>query len=708
MFRHNSATLAQLDEDGLYNRLAESVIHDELVAMKRIEEEMAEASEEVNALSQKINEEKPKDSYKKLKEILSDHVSRLAGEVARKNINSLLESISFRGTKKFVNYIDEVRMDIPMPWKILQGSYAEIIEGYVNGQLQEANVAAIKIKLVKNYYQKLIVEFAQSKMLELAAAQEKSVPSVDNDTNELNDSILYGLADTAIRREMQPVFEKLVKRLVKEKLLQESDVKQIRELMTILNTENPNFSDLEHKLDEFRVRMKIDAMKKTEATSLYDFLPETGAERLAKEAKNITKTDQKDYVIYRQFLKDVVKKAKTDETLQKIMAELRVMIEACMTQNVDIGENNPLYKKLAEMKFLDLADIVKIMELIKILSEKNRLKEEENILKNDLLTSRLNDIVVKESARQAEVNLSPESKLQFRDELRTVITNILANEEKLPAIIHKVSKTFLIEEENQLLSCIAVADDMQKRSLNLIDQAAQKIDDLLLDQLRDSLLHAAKLYMPPKSQSGITAFIKTKLHERHHGNAAAEALEKESVRDFIRSLYSPDIKDFKDAVKATKVFLLTLKGALHSNSFDTILLKILYNDGNPLGLFKLNLHKVIASGKQNFQGYPPTANDYYNNREFSQYLRENFKLIASTAIKGSVVELLEGSKNRKENRRIVRDQALVNLVKLSKLANQHGLHRLVTSSVASEPGSLNNSSSSSSSSSSGLGTRRSK
>jgi hypothetical protein len=673
MFRHNSATLAHLNDDALYDRLAESVIHDELLEM---------------------NQEKPKDSPNTLKEMVTDHVSRLAGEVARKNINSMLESFSFRGTKKFVNYVDRVRMDFAMTWENLQGSYTEIIEDYVNGQLQEANVTPTKIKMLKNYYHKLIVEFAQSKMLELAAAQEKSAPSVENDTNELNESILYGLADTETRREMQPVFEKLVKRLVEEKLLQESDVKQIRELMTILNTENISFSELEHKLDEFRERMKTDAMKKTDANSLYDFLPETGAERLANEAKNITKTDQKDYVIYRQLLLDADKKAKTDEAMQKSMAELRTMIKSAMTQNADITEDNPLYKMLVAMKVLDQADVSKIFELIKILGGKNRLKEEENILKKDPLTSRLNEIVIKESARQAAVNPLPESKLQFREELRIVITHILANEQKLPAIINKISKTFLIEEENKLHSCIAVADDMQKRSTDLIDKAAKKIDDLLLDQLRAAVLHAAKLYMPPKSQSGVAAFIKTKLHERHHGNAAKEAQEKESVREYIRSLFSLDIKDFKDAVKATKAFLLKLQGGLHTNSFDTILLRILYNEGSPLGLFKLNLNKDIVPGTQNFQGYPPTANDYHDSRGFSRYLRENFKLTAPATIKGSVVDLLEGSKHRKENRLMVRDQALINLVQLSQLADQHGLHRLVTANVASETASLNNSSSS--------------
>jgi hypothetical protein len=43
---------------------------------------------------------------------------------------------------------------------------------------------------------------------------------------------------------------------------------------------------------------------------------------------------------------------------------------------------------------------------------------------------------------------------------------------------------------------------------------------------------------------------------------------------------------------------------------------------------------------------------------------------------------------------MVRDQALINLVQLSQLADQHGLHRLVTANVASETASLNNSSSS--------------
>ena len=679
------ARLAKLNESQLYEQLAASVISSELAEAKKIDETLEVETRQLETLSKKINQQLPRDAYKELKAMVTENVDKQAADAARKEIGKVLGSFSLLGSKQFSKYVTAAEFeDISYAWPDLQKYYIELINDFASQQLVEASVSPEKNKNIRKLYGNLLMTAVNHIILKnnsRVSPPRYDAAVINEDIAELNNGIILQLfvdASTLGEKEYNDNkrdFSALTQRLVKEKKLPEADAKQIHGLVALLNTPKIQYSMLRQQLIKFRVALE---KENTGPDSLYVYLPDVESVKPFSELpKGSDRTQvEKEYEVYDGQLAQIDKAKKSDVRAKDTLSELVSMLDMAVNNKLATDQPNQLGDMLASLKVLEKNDIAEILEVISLLNENNRVKKTEAIAKSSSFISGLNEIILKyQQANQRNL----------REELKQYINEHRATADKPDELANKLSTRFVLADENKLEKIAANTQKLQHDKVLMNDVAATKIDIVLLDQLRASAMHAAKLYLQDRKKGG---FLQEMAHKSHHGGKKEEAEEKKAVVSFIQKLHATDNMSFTQAAALTRDFLLNLPGGLHTNSFDTIFLKLLYNEGNPKGLFQ-----GVAANTGSYQAYPPDEKACSDDVAMTKYIKEKFNTTAEATMQGVVVDKLVG-KDKKADRPVILHQELEILVALSQLAGKHGHVKFNPPDVASKTVSLNSSDSS--------------
>jgi hypothetical protein len=234
----------------------------------------------------------------------------------------------------------------------------------------------------------------------------------------------------------------------------------------------------------------------------------------------------------------------------------------------------------------------------------------------------------------------------------------------------------------------ATEEKAEKMTVALQQVMTDSIDMPLIDLLRAQVLHAAKLYFnPPPEQAGV-------MHWLHHGFTGDA-----NILQLIYDLFSPNIKSFSDAMQCLHESLTrhAQTHGLHTNSFDTLLSYVLYNEGKPLGLFhmkladivKTNLKPIYPDYRANDSHYRPahakiTKDDV---KAITEYLNQHYRLLPELSMSGVVGSMVRGQNRleKTEQRHIVRDQLGKNLVRMAQLVEQFKAGQIVEAKIEDRP-----------------------
>jgi hypothetical protein len=132
------------------------------------------------------------------------------------------------------------------------------------------------------------------------------------------------------------------------------------------------------------------------------------------------------------------------------------------------------------------------------------------------------------------------------------------------------------------------------RKTNVADVNAPLIKLLRIHALHalKQTLNPAQAYSDPKIPN---TYFNSIMHWFYHSPGwFTNSGGQQPIFKFIRDLFDPKLENFSAAADLVEKFLQrhkTKESGLHSDSFDTFFLQLLYNTGTPKGLFRLTLTK---------------------------------------------------------------------------------------------------------------------
>jgi hypothetical protein len=240
-----------------------------------------------------------------------------------------------------------------------------------------------------------------------------------------------------------------------------------------------------------------------------------------------------------------------------------------------------------------------------------------------------------------------------------VLANVMLDSAQIEKFKTQLTQYHLLQAEY---------DKAERSKFLLQAQVNSLIDRPLIDLLRAQVLHAAKLYFNPAEKTGL-------MHKRHHPFS-----ERAAVLDLIYQLFSPNLTTFAVAVGYIRRFMSQQKG-LHTNSLDTLLSYVLYNEGTPRGLFNLKLSDVMAFNvSRAYPGYTPDDVHYRKGeaditkddiKAIKTYLNANYTVPEASMV-GRVGSMVRGQQRLQieAELHIVRQQLVTNLASRATMIEQ--------------------------------------
>jgi hypothetical protein len=486
-----------------------------------------------------------------------------------------------------------------------------------------------------------------------------------------------------------PLKDKLGKETrVKMNLLTTDTAAKVMEMEDILTEQYTHFSKFEKRMMEYRNK-QYSSWKKLSV--LYGLLPDTMAKASASKepiADDMTPFNEADhfpyvkdkeehklfsdaYKDYQRRLRTVDFTADNDVASKAYRAAVATNINTAIQNNFSDGAMRVLVINLKNVLNVEddvLGIIVAVM--VKVLASDRYPEPAFSDPKFDAIFNETTVVGIFEKLDK----FTAERHTGYRElkdhlaifALDSHIPDVLAN---LIADKARVEK-FKVEIK-QYHTLQAEYDKAERSKAALQDAANHQIDSSLVDLLRAQVLHAATLYFNPAEKPGL-------MHGLHHSSSG-----RESVLALIHQLFAPGVQTFAAAVGHLRAFMARQKETkgLHTNSFDTLLSYVLYNEGSPRGLFNLNLSDVMKFNvSRQYPGYKPDNIHYRQGsgkiskadiEAIKTYLNDHYR-VPGVSMVGRVGSMVRGQ-NRLEKSaelNVVRQQLVANLVSRANLVEQ--------------------------------------
>jgi hypothetical protein len=463
---------------------------------------------------------------------------------------------------------------------------------------------------------------------------------------------------------------------VKIKLLTpKAHIENILELDKLISASYYNFNHFQATMLDFRKNQHY-RMTMGRKNYFYSVLPDLAAESNGKHFPLIDNKNENEHYMstYRQYNTQVravgLPPAKLNE-----LAELHTII----ISNIDATIKNNYVDGAIKLMALNLKNVVGIDENVlgSIVAIMAKVLGGDHIVSNDVMDAKLIEILKETTVLSIIEKLEQYAAAgsNRHQELRNHIS-FLINQLSIPPELNDLLRNPLrvaqfkeeIVEYNSLKQQAANVEATKKE---LQQAVTDRIDIPLIKLLRAQVLHAAKLYFNPSEKPGM-------LHWFHHGFSGDA-----SVLQLLYDLFSPNIQNFSDAVQCvTNTLARHAEGkGLHTNSFDTLLSFILYNEGTPLGLFKMKLADVVTLNVERFYPdyraddlrYQPAHVDITKAdvKAIREHLKDGYRL-PDLRMAGKVSSMVRGQERLEQidQRNIVREQMRDNLSRMAAIIQQ--------------------------------------
>ena len=477
---------------------------------------------------------------------------------------------------------------------------------------------------------------------------------------------------------------------IERKILSSKQRDQLVKLEDVLTANYSNFNDFEKAIVDFR-NGQYSRLYASENV-LYSLLPDTAAyKKKAAEVREIKedniyggddvvnkapepdyfplltdKTDKENFAsLYAQYNQDLSRVRLTDAQGEELRAQLYPVmvtsVRSAIQNNCDTGAMDFMVTNLVAINVSKavIAQVVKVMKEViaagrEAKSEPTAPKlaalDQENTVLG--LCKKLNNYLdtVKDNSSIRKSTVKKLENIQMSQYFQA-----------MAADMDKINQF-----EKDLKGYPGLRADYQKlidAKEKLVQVVSDKIDAPVVNLLRAQVLHAAKLYLNPEKTGW--------MHNIHHLGSTGEA----NVLNLIQALFSPEVKTLKDAV-ACIVKFKDSKG-LHTNSFDTLLSYVLYNEGYPLGLFhtkldtalNLNLNKPAekkGDPKPIHPGYrPEIIMQKTDVKALKGYLKDHYD-VPLLSMSSRVGAMVRGSEREEaQQRAVVRTQMKQNLLTMA-------------------------------------------
>jgi hypothetical protein len=473
---------------------------------------------------------------------------------------------------------------------------------------------------------------------------------------------------------------------VKVQILDEKLVEQTIRLNDVLMGNYHNFYQFEQSMMEFRNKRLYSYARATTFRSqspLYYRLPDLTVEDLNSDhfhEINIKAGDQQGadrkqvieqgYRDYQRTLRSVDLPRESQSEIDRYKAAISPVIDSVMQRNYDSQAMTACLDYLRDTQQLG-DNVLRVVTAILMTVLKN------DTVDRDFIDARVRKILTDEQTILGLMSKLNEYGMQQGDshrELRRYI-NLMTERMPLPSALRAIS---LDEAEKKKFDkCIneiavfvndAAQIEAQKDALKnkaAVDKIPIAIDLPLMNLLRAQVLQAAQLYFNPPDKKGW-------YHSSHHPFA-----ERQQVLAMIQQIFSPNVKTFLETVRPLLDFVKKDNGA-HTNSFSTFLSYVLYDEGSPRGLFKMNLSDVLKFPLNQFYPNYSAADVLYrqtNNITAKDVADVTVHLqgyLPEHPAKGEVVSWVRGANRlgNVEHRNLVRQQMIANLAKIATTVQQ--------------------------------------
>jgi hypothetical protein len=229
----------------------------------------------------------------------------------------------------------------------------------------------------------------------------------------------------------------------------------------------------------------------------------------------------------------------------------------------------------------------------------------------------------------------------------------------------------LQDQKSKIVRLTKKVADVNNKIVTLQQKVESNLDAPLIKLVRIHALHALlQTVDPTKAYAGVR--VSGMMHYFHHSKSCWSGKGGlEPVFVFVRKLFDESITDFKQVVELIEPFLrrhATPGSGLHTNSFDTFFLQMLYNTGTPRGLLRLSLNKseIKAINKLKLITSPIPEDD----EELKRFIMRIE--LPSAKLNGDELRKIRGATTRfpeTEKRNFYRTQALEALNNISILLN---------------------------------------
>ena len=309
-----------------------------------------------------------------------------------------------------------------------------------------------------------------------------------------------------------------------------------------------------------------------------------------------------------------------------------------------------------------------------------------NVQQKPTITRKVLDLLhINSSSSKTSAEKVPEVASAYR-ESPLIIEKIKTIVEVLPVsaqLTRLVSDPRGEEQEKQNEKKLIIDDFITKKA-TLENEIREKqktfvtnVDEPLLKLLRTHALHAfqqtlypAKAYTEPKIFSTLYNNI---MHWFHHSPGwFTNTGGQKPIFKMMRDLFNPELKEFSVAAEMLKKFLRRHKGpesGLHTDSFDTFFLQLLYNTGTPKGLFKLNLTTAEIENIKKLPDVPKELSA--DDAELRRFMLTELPKVEFTGTHKYYLRGINCQSTR--NRSKIRSEAISNFTKLGKRLSESGL-----------------------------------
>jgi hypothetical protein len=568
--------------------------------------------------------------------------------------------------------LKEDELKTPARMRIAQAYYRQIMMNYLRKKIYEACKKATRLD-------------TKHQMIEGILKKLHGLLSKPYDATAGNSEFSKELKEIINTQYSMPLKDKKDKEHnVKMYLLFSDTATKLMLMEDILSDQYTHYSTFEKRMAEFRDTY----YSSWKSSLLYNLLPDTMAKSV--KPKNESPDDMMPDIApeYFPYVKDKDEHESSTDAYKAYQRQLRQVAvtsannadlhlhHTALANNIDTAINNNFTDGAMRLLVINLKNVLKVEDhvlaivvavMVKVLASDRYPEPEFSDPKFEAIFAETTVLDVVEKLEKYAAD-----KDKNHHELKNSLMLFSARLQVPAALGAVMLDNAKIEKfKNQIKQYHALQveyDNAERGKFALQNEANIRIDRPLIDLLRAQVLHAAKLYFNPAEKTGF-------MHERHHPFS-----ERGAVLNLIHQLFSPTVTTFAVAVNYIRTFMAQQKG-LHTNSLDTLLSYVLYNEGTPRGLFNLklsdvmtfNLHRVYPGYKADDLHYRKGDADISKDdiKAIKAYLNDNYTLpeVSMVGRVGSMVRGQQRLQNEAELN-IVRQQLVTNLASRATLIEQ--------------------------------------